>query len=477
VQVLWESFLSKVKEEAGSQVVENWFRSVSLKVWDREQKEMTLLVPNSFVRNWIRKNYFDLIKKHLTCLARCETINFKFEITKNGSNSDVYDNDSGLFANGRGATEQATFSSLPLLVKKDAKKTSGSAGKKDSLLDHRHVFKTFVVGPHNHLAYSAGRAVALGTGKSYNPLFIYGRTGLGKTHLLHSIGNEFKEKFPNSKVIYKSSDSFVNEFIKAIRVDKMHAFREKYNKADLLLLDDIQFFAQKEQTQEVFFNIFNKMHGARKQIVLSSDVPPAQISGLQDRLKSRFEWGLIADVHKPSLETKIAILLKKAEENSLRLDSSVAAYIATKMDSSVREMEGALTKLGALTMLTGCPISLEMAQRELSLRNEAVGVSKGRNSWVIPQQILSVVGKIYGASVDDIKSRSRRKNIAKARQVGAYLLKKHSKGSLKSIGDSIGGRNHSTVIHAISQINRLLKNDDELVKEVSSIEETFFSHA
>jgi chromosomal replication initiator protein len=336
---------------------------------------------------------------------------------------------------------------------------------KKNLLSDKYSFKNFVVGPHNHLAYSAAQAVSKGCYKRYNPLFIYGKTGLGKTHLLHCIGNEYKKNNNEGKVIYKSSVSFVDEFILAIRQNKIQNFTDKYRKIDMLLIDDVQFFSQKEQTQEAFFHIFNQMYDEKKQIVLSCDMMPQQLSGFQERLISRFSWGLSADITNPTLETRIAILQHKAEELKIELSHEVANFIATTFITNIREMEGALTKLAAMTLLTFSPISLALAKKELTMTSISPALSITK-----PDDIVGAILKNFSVSGDDLRSRSRDSNLVAARQLTIYLLKKHTSCSLRTIGYFVGGRTHSTVLHAIAKVEKQLVVDTLLQNKLKGIE-------
>ncbi len=332
-------------------------------------------------------------------------------------------------------------------------------------------FNTYVVGPSNHLAYSAAYAVAKGAGQGYNPLFIYGGTGLGKTHLMNCIVNEAVRLRPSISAVYKSSDAFVDEFIRSIRLDRIHHFREKYRKVDILLIDDVQFFSQKEQTQEAFFHLFNALHEAGKQLILSSDTPPSKITGLQDRLRSRFGWGLIADIQPPSLETKVAILIKKAAEHGIKLSNEVATAIASRVKSNIRELEGALTRLCTVAGLKECNLSVEFVEQELIPQSN----TEGFQQKISPHEIMDAVGKHYGISTTTLRSKKRDRKTASVRQVLIFLIKKHTPCSLKTIGDYVGGRSHATVLHSVAKAEKSIKADDEVARNVGFVERTFLS--
>jgi len=305
----------------------------------------------------------------------------------------------------------------------------------------------------------------------YNPLFIYGGTGLGKTHLLHAIGNLARKKNNNLIIRYETSDQFINDFINSIRFDRSDQFRNTYQNIDILMLDDIQFLSNKEQTQEMFFHIFNILYEQNKQIVLSSDTFPKEIKGLQSRIKSRMEWGLVADIQTPDLETKIAILKKKSEANQIELDDDVADFIASRVMSNIRELEGALIRVSAFAALVNKPISLEMARKVL------LNLSDGRKKeGVLLDNILRTVAKHYSISINDIKSKKRHKDIAAARQIAFYMMKKLSYCSLQSIGSFIGGRDHSTVIHALHKIEASIKKDVYVEKTLKALEQKITLH-
>jgi chromosomal replication initiator protein len=462
VQIIWDEFLKILKEEAGSQIVETWFKAVSLETWNPDTKEVVLKLPNQFVRGWIKEHYFSLIKTHLSRLLHTDDLSITLNLPDNHANSTR----NIIPASACNSVETSSFAltttsyTPPVLSKKN---------KRRSNLCKSYQFDSFVVGPSNSLAHAAAYAICQGQdlGTVYNPLFIYGGTGLGKTHLLHAIGNEVRKKKPKAIVRYVTTDQFMREFITSIRFDKVHQFREKYQKTDLLLFDDIQFFSNKEQTQETFFHIFNILHQSQKQIVLSSDTFPKEISGLQSRLKSRMEWGLVADIQTPDLETKIAILNKKAEEQSITLSSEVACFIASRIFSNIRSLEGALVRIEAFSTLTNQPITLELAQQVLL----NIDPSKKKDDNLILDSILKAVAKNYSVSIHDLRSKKRQKDIATARQIAFFLMKKHTASSLQTIGNYIGGRDHSTVIHAITKIEEELKGSNALQKKLKQLEQ------
>lgn len=467
MQQIWQQFLSIIKEEAGNQVVETWFKAVSVQNWNKENKTIFLNAPNQFVKNWIKEHYIILITKHLKKLLNIENINIEILCPNVNANklkniipaSIIQPNEKKeiIEAEAKKQSLQEKTYNLPA--------TKININKFDNL-NPSYDFDHFIVGPNNSLAHAAGYAICQNLGCVYNPLFIYGSTGLGKTHLLHAIGNEVKSKDPSKVVLYQTTDKFTTEFIHAIRLDKVMYFRQKYQKIDLLLLDDIQFLSNKEQTQEMFFHIFNLLYEGKKQIILSSDTFPKEIRGLQDRLKSRLEWGLVVDIQIPDLETKIAILEKKAEQHSLKLTDEVANFIASRITSNIRELEGALIRVGAFSTLTNKTMSLELAKRVLLNLNE-----NNNRKGIMLDKIIKTIADYYNISINDLKSKKRHKNIAIVRQVSFYLMKKLTFCSLQTIGEFVGKRDHSTVLHSITKIEQVLEKDRDFAKRINLIEQ------
>jgi len=334
--------------------------------------------------------------------------------------------------------------------------------------DSKYTFETYVTGSNNQFAHAACLAVSNKPGQTYNPLFIFGGAGLGKTHLLKAIGHEIFLRQSHLKILFLTSESFTNELIQALRVDRMREFREKYrNKCDVLLLDDVHFFAGKERTQEEFFYTFNYLHEARKQIVITSDRYPKDINGLENRLQTRFEWGLVADVQPPEIETRIAILQNKAEVENIRLPDDVATFIASHITTNIRELEGSLHRLQAYASLTGVPISIELCQ---IIMKDIIPRSKHTLS---PDGILKIVALQFGLRTSDLKSEKRTRKMTMPRQICMYLLRKHLLLSFPEIGKIMGGKDHTTVMHAVSKIAELQRNDDETLDHITKIESLF----
>lgn len=461
---IWDEFLTIAREEAGSRVVETWFKAVSLYRWDALQKVVYLQAPNAFVKDWIKNNYLALFQLHLGRLLNIQTPKIVFIDTI--EEQAAHDTTQNTTAPAHASKNDSSDRIVPAVIAqpKQTALVRTSFSKNQSHINTSYLFSNFVVGPSNSLAYAAAHAVTEKPGGLYNPLFIYGGSGLGKTHLLHAIGNEIKQKNKNASVLYQPADRFVNEFISAIRFDKIHKFQAKYKDIDVLLIDDIQFISNKEQTQEAFFHIFNALYDAHKQIVFSSDTFPQNITGLAERLRSRLAWGLVTDIYMPSLETKIAILKKKAEQSEAIICDSVAQFIASRMISNIRELEGALVRVIAFASLTNQAITLELARKVLIRSGEHT------QRAVDFEMIARGVHKYYGYSLPDLQSKNRSKELAFARQIAMFLMKKLTDKSLRDIGIYLGGRDHSTVMHAISKIEEQQVNDQQLQTILKSIE-------
>ena len=334
-------------------------------------------------------------------------------------------------------------------------------------LNPRYTFDTFIVGASNQFAHAAARAVAEQPSKSYNPLFLYGGVGLGKTHLMQAIGHSLKKSNPALRLTYVSAEKFTNEVIASLRFDRMSTFRDRFRTMDVLMVDDIQFIATRERTQEEFFHTFNALYDQQKQIVISSDCPPKEISAIEERLRSRFEWGLIADIQPPDLETKIAILQKKAENERVRLSDDVAEYIARSIKSNIRELEGALIRLIAFASLTGAEVNLATAQQVLK------NIIEIQEKKVTIEQIQKRVGEHFGLRAQDLKVRSNSKVIAFPRQVAMFLVKQLTSASLPEIGRQFGGKHHTTVLHSINKIETLRRVDKDLNKTINRLLDSF----
>lgn len=334
-------------------------------------------------------------------------------------------------------------------------------------LNPRYTFDSFVVGTSNQFAHAAAKAVAEQPSRTYNPLFLYGGVGLGKTHLMQAIGHDLQRRNPALRLTYVSAEKFTNEVIASIRFERMAALRDRFRNMDVLMVDDIQFIATRERTQEEFFHTFNALYDQQKQIVISSDCPPKDISAIEERLRSRFEWGLIADIQPPDLETKIAILQKKADSDRVHLPDDVAEYIARAIKSNIRELEGALIRLMAYASLIGTEVNLPMAQQVLK------NIIETQEKKVTIEQIQKAVGEAFGLRAQDLKMRSNSKVIAYPRQVAMFLVKQLTSASLPEIGKQFGGKHHTTVLHSINKIQALRQTDKDLNKTINRLMDSF----
>ena len=471
---IWEEILSRVQAKVNRHSFYTWFKPTSFVADDGAT--VTVRVPNALFKDWITKHYSGVIAEALDEVRRAEAlVNFVASGTPEADARPLPPPPRSLepVANAAPGTrtpeprtpEPGTRNPEPTGLSGDEPlppvMPTSSAG-----LNPRYTFDTFIVGSSNQFAHAACRAVAEAPSRSYNPLFIYGGVGLGKTHLMHAIGHYVLLHDRNLVLTYISSERFMNEMINAVRYDRLIDFRERYRSVDVLLVDDVQFLAGKEGTQNEFFHTFNALYDSQKQIVLSSDCPPHEIEQLEERLRSRFEWGLIADIQSPDLETKVAILKKKAEAEVVPLPDSVAIYIAGRIKSNIRELEGSLIRLIAYASLTGRDLSVDLAQEVL--RN----VKDHEEKAITIDHIQKFVSEYYQLKLADLKSRNNSKSIAMPRQVAMYLCKNLTHASLPEIGRSFGGKHHSTVIHSIRKVEALRKADGQFNTLINSFIES-----
>jgi chromosomal replication initiator protein len=442
---IWDQILTRIETKVNRHSYYTWFKPTSF-VADRGSS-IAVRVPNALFKDWLTKHYSLVLAEALTEVQRPEAAVL-------------------FLAEGLDFVAPPEDPPSPTVPAVAELPTDSIAAPAPGGLNGRYTFDTFIVGPSNQFAHAACRAVAEAPSGSYNPLFIYGGVGLGKTHLMHAIGQYVLQHDPNLKLTYISSERFMNEMINALRHERILDFREQYRSVDVLLVDDIQFVAGKEGTQTEFFHTFNALYDAQKQIVISSDRPPQEINNLEERLRSRFEWGLIADIQAPDLETKAAILKRKAEAEMMPLPDDVAMYIATRTRSNVRELEGALIRLIAYASLTGKALSIELAQEVL--RNV---IDQGEKAITI-DGIQKFVADYFQLRINDLKSKNNSKSIAMPRQVAMYLCKALTHASLPEIGRSFGGKHHSTVIHSIKKVEDLRKNDAVFNKQIESFLES-----
>lgn len=443
MQNLWREALNKLENDLPHQIFNIWIKPIRCLAINDEI--ITIGVPNKFFGEWIRDHYFSTLQQ---VLSKSGGKNFKIriELLEGAKNSDDI---------------------TPILpvekksIVEPQKKENDTL--KSSNLNNLYTFDKFVSGTSNQFAFAASQAVANEPAKSYNPLFIYGGVGLGKTHLINAIGLEIIKTKPKMTVIYYTAEKFINELINSIRYQKMEEFRKKFRSADVLLIDDVQFIAGKERTQEEFFHTFNALYEENKQIVVTSDKFPREIPGLEERIRSRFEWGLIADIQSPDNETKIAILRMKAEQNGLTIPEDVASYLANSVSSNIRELEGYLVRIVAYANLMSVPVT-EATAREV-LKN--ILVEKSRDISI--EEIQKTVSTYFNIKVSELRSAKRLKNLVLPRQVAMYLSRQLTANSFPDIGEKFGGKDHSTIIYAIKKMEKQLETDLQLKTAVENI--------
>ena len=434
---LWDKFLERVKSRVSINTFNTWFQPTRL---NRAEGELIYVqIPTTVFRQVLTRTYGEIVKAVFHELG-VPAMRVQYV-----------------------CTEEEPVSATPVAAISGIKQSKLDFESSDHQLNTRYTFDTFVVGKSNEFAHAASRAVAEQPSKAYNPLFLYGGVGMGKTHLMHAIGHTIKQRNPAARLSYVSAEKFTIEVINSLRFDKMFSFRERFHTVDVLLVDDIQFIAGKERTQEEFFHTFNALYEQHKQIVISSDCLPKDINSIEERLRSRFEWGLIADIQPPDLETKIAILQKKAENDRFALPDDVAEYIARAIKSNVRELEGALTRLMAYASLTGVTVSLATAQQVL--RN----IIASQEKRVTIDLIQKRVSEHFNLREQDLKVRSNTRAIAFPRQVAMYIVKQLTTASLPEIGRQFGGKHHTTVLHSINKIEELRRSDKDLNRTITRL--------
>ena len=459
---VWGKILHSLKGRLNQQTLDTWFSPIRFESLDSSQHVLRLRAPNQDVKDWIVSNYGKVLAESLN-EQRLSGYSVGWVV---GKGSDWVPSDLSLPSLDSGTNEPEETTSVSNETGPAITVTENSALAEPSL-NGKYTYDSFVVGSCNQFAHAASLAVAEAPGRTYNPLYLYGGVGLGKTHLMHACGHAIRSRNQHLKLCYISSERFMNDLINAIRYDKTQSFREKYRSVDVLLIDDVQFMAGKERTQEEFFHTFNALYDQQKQIVISSDCPPREIPTLEERLHSRFEWGLIADIEPPDLETKIAILTKKAAQIGVSIPSDVSMFIAGRVKSNIRELEGSLVRLIAISSLRGEPISKTLAQD--ALRN----IAKEEESGVVTiQQIQKLVASTYKLTIDELVSKNNARQISHPRQIAMYLCKHLTKHSYPEIGRAFGGKHHTTVIHSVEKIEALVATDETLQRLISELSES-----
>ncbi len=442
---LWEDTLTHLELNLSPQHFSTWIKP--LKLVKIEQDMVYLEVPNRFILDWVKENYSKKIQKILSELS---AVTYRLQFNVDGQAKDKLPKRSSIIK----STSKTTT---------DKEKNIPKRPSANINLNSKYTFEEFVSGSSNQFAYAAAMAVANNPATTYNPLFIYGGVGLGKTHLINAIGNSILNKSPQTQICYYTSEKFMNELINSLRYNRMDEFRNKFRSMDVILIDDIQFIAGKERTQEEFFHTFNALYDSHKQIIVTSDKFPKDIPGLEERLRSRFEWGLIADIQPPDVETKLAILKMKAEQNNIKLPENVALFLANSICNNVRELEGYLIRIGAYASLTAIPVSLEMARDGLK------DILIERNRELSVEEIIKKVSIHFNIKISDIKSPKRLKAVVLPRQIAMYISRQLTSSSYPEIGDRFGGKDHSTIIHAIRKIEKLMEEDFQLKSTIENI--------
>lgn len=455
-QQLWQAVLGELELALSKANFTTWFRQTAISSNDNQR--VVVVVPNTFTQTWLEKKYHVNILKTLKKLTNNEIkeVLYKVEAIKN-----VYQ-----------VVEPEPSVTIEQIQVQQSVQQAPRTVTTEFGINGKFGFDNFVVGKHNELAHAASQAVAKTPGVTYNPLFIYGGVGLGKTHLVQAIGNHILRDNPNAKILYASCEKFTNDFIHMVKQGRANEFQQKYRGVDVLLIDDIQFITGKEGTQEAFFHTFNTLHQNNKQIVITSDRPPKAIATLEARLQSRFECGLIADISYPDVETRMAILQTKCQEKRVDLEPSILQYLAENIQDNVRELEGALNRIMAQHQLQDQVPTVDSVKKML------VGMKlSGNKKAITPRELINLVAEFYGVALPDILGVSRKKALVVPRQITMYLLREEMRKSFPQIGEELGGRDHTTAMHAYEKVSRLLQEDEQLKQEITSLKQRLYAQA
>ncbi len=463
LEKIWQGALAELELSVSKANFTTWLKKATLNSF--EEKEVVIGVPNAFTKEWLQNKYHKQIVQAIKNSSGCPVLNISYEI---GTKQKLETEEPAVIEETISQDQLQTTGATSQSMTTNTASPAMTGYSDESNLNPRYTFKTYIVGPANELARAACYSVGTNPAETYNPLFIYGGVGLGKTHLLHAIGNEIKQRFPEKKVRYVTSERFTNEFIDSIS-SKGDNFKSRYRDVDILIVDDIQFIAGKERTQQEFFHTFNTLYGENKQIILSSDRPPKAIPTLEDRLRSRFEGGMIADIGMPELETRVAILNEKCRVKGYNIKEDVITFIATNIHNNIRELEGALNRVMAHCQLKDITPDKDIAKSVLSNI-----ISNPQRRGILPKQIIESVAQFYDLTIEDLKGASRKKEIVRPRQIAMFLMREEIKASFPSIGHELGGRDHTTAMHANDKINKEVDNNETIKQEIDLIRQRLY---
>lgn len=457
---VWQSVLAEFELKVSKASFSTWFKNTGIGKFNEESGEVVICVPNSFIKSWLEKKFHSEIKQLLEEKSGKNVKSVDYEIEKKNKIQDMKCKPE--------KTSEVSTQDNPKYKQREQKNTKDIA--EEYGLNEKYTFNTFVVGKGNELAHAAAKAVAEKPGQSYNPLFIYGEVGLGKTHLLHGIAHKLLEKNRQNEILYVSAEKFTSEYVGSVKEGAADEFKDRYRDVNLLLIDDIQFISGKEQTQEEFFHTFNALYQNDKQIVISSDRPPKEIPALEDRLQSRFEWGMTADIDSPDLETRVAILETKCQKKDFEINQELLQLIATMVQSNIRELEGALNKIIAYHQLKNFDPTEDSIKSVLDSFK-----SQNQKKTLTPREVLKTVSDFFNIELDEILGKSRKKKYSLPRQIAMFLLREELGMSYPEIGDEIGGRDHTTAIHGYEKIEELVEESKDMKEDVDLVKQRLYS--
>ncbi len=467
-QQLWQATLGELELLISKANFTTWFKNTGISAYDNDK--ITIAVPNAFTKEWLEKKYHQTIVKALRNVTEnnVKEVIYKIETISQAQKTTTIEEIRIEAAIGSPVTDNPSPSSQESGSLTPA--YSPNYGDDKLNLNPKYTFANFIVGKNNELAHAASLAVAKTPGKAYNPLFIYGGVGLGKTHLMQAIGHRILQDNPHAKILYVSCEKFTNDYISAIQNNRASEFESKYRQVDLLLIDDIQFISGKERTQEAFFHTFNDLHQHDKQVVISSDRPPKSIPALEHRLVSRLEWGMMVDISIPDLETKMAIIEAKCKEKSFPLATDIVRYLAGVIHNNIRELEGIINKIAAISQLQNRVLDLDEVKQIISSI-----VTNAQKKSLTPKSVINMVAEYYDITIEDIISPCRKKNLTEPRQIIMFLLREELKASYPNIGQELGGRDHTTVMHACDKITKVLKEDERIRQDVDILKQKLYA--